>query len=89
MQIEIYGQKIKGDDCPWCKRAVTLCENFGYAHVYRDMTANEVLQSEFLTRSNNAGTVPQIFVGDTHVGGYQEFETMVANGTIQQLIGGK
>lgn len=89
MLIEIYGQNANGERCTWCSAAIALCEKHGFDHVYRDMTDSSLLRREFLARSNSAKTVPQIFVGNFHVGGYSDFKSRVADNSIQQLIGGK
>ena len=41
---------------------------------------------EMLKRSKNARTVPQIFIGDTHVGGYQELRDLEKKGELFNLV---
>lgn len=80
--IEIYGQ----DDCPWCVRAKVLCEKRGFKFTYRDMAGDPSLEAEFVTRSNGAATVPQIFVGATHIGGFTDLAAADRSGALQQMI---
>ena len=40
-----------------------------------------------LKRSNNARTVPQIFIGDHHVGGYVELRALNNSGELDKLVG--
>jgi glutaredoxin 3 len=89
MKIEIYGAKIKGKQCPWCAKAVALCKEQNLPFEYRDITNDESLKEEFKVRSNNATSVPQIFVGDYIVGGFAELKACVEQGIIQQLVGGE
>ena len=68
--IEIYGK----DFCPYCDKAVALCEQKDYEFVYkklgRDFTMGD-LKETFPT----ARTFPQIKADGVHVGGYTEFES--------------
>jgi glutaredoxin len=82
--IEIYGR----DGCPWCIRAKLLCMRNGLPFVYHDMTRDQALQDEFVTRTNGAKTVPQIFVGIRRIGGHDDLLAGIENRTIQQLLGG-
>ena len=66
--VTIYTTRI----CPYCINAKRLLDKKGV--VYEEIridTSNEKYQ-EMLTRSNGMRTVPQIFIGDTHVGGCDE-----------------
>ena len=65
--IEIYGK----DFCPFCDKAVALCEQNNYEYVYkklgRDFT-REVLFEEF----PGARTFPQIRIDGDNIGGYDQ-----------------
>lgn len=80
--IEVFGR----NNCPWCDRAKELLEKRGYRFVYRLVTSD--LLPEFTQRTKGAKTVPQIFVGSHHIGGFQELSAADADGRLQQLIGG-
>jgi glutaredoxin 3 len=82
--VEIYGT----DTCRWCASARALLQKQGIAFVYRNMTKDPSLEEEFAARSNHALTVPQIFIGKIHVGGYSDLLMADLNGTLQQMIGG-
>lgn len=82
--IEIYGTTT----CPWCERAKLLCARLGYAFVYYDIETSPALKDEFVTRTNGARTVPQIFVETRRIGGFIDFQAAVNSGEIQQMIGG-
>lgn len=62
----IYGKP----ECPWCDRAKDLLEphEYSYVDVSKDQEAKEVL-IEMGVR-----TVPQVFDGDNHVGGFEDFK---------------
>jgi len=81
--IEIYGR----DDCRFCAAARAHCERKGYPFVYHDMTENLVLAFDLLDRlGGDPETVPQIFIGDHHIGGFEDLRSN--DDVIQQIIGG-
>lgn len=57
--------------CPYCARARELLEQKGAALEEIDVEAMPAARTEMLSRSGRR-TVPQIFIGDTHVGGYSD-----------------
>lgn len=69
MKVRIVGK----DDCPWCVLAESLAEKHGLEYIYQKLY-EDITVSELLEEVPNATTVPQIFVDDQHVGGYQSFE---------------
>lgn len=83
-RIEIYGTR----SCPWCDRAKNLCRDAGLAFDYHDITDDPALQAEFITRTNGARTVPQIFVGIRRIGGFTDLEAAQRNGDLQRMLGG-
>lgn len=56
------------DYCPYCKRAKAMLDRKGIAYHEIDVTYDEELQQEMQSRSQRR-TVPQIFVGNRHIGG--------------------
>src|SRR6185437_9833386 len=58
--------------CPYCVRAKSLLAKKGVPIEEIDVFDNDAARQEMLAKSNGARTVPQIFVGDTHVGGFDE-----------------
>lgn len=82
--IEIYGTST----CPYCDRAKELCRQNDYPFVYYDLTAEPSLRDEFITRTNGARTVPQVFVGIKRIGGFDDLAAAHKAGEIQQLLGG-
>lgn len=57
--------------CPWCQRAKLLMDKHGIAFEEIDVSTDQQLQQEMMDRSKRM-TVPQIFFGDDHVGGYED-----------------
>lgn len=64
MKIEIYTTRI----CPYCVRAKRVLESKGVEYVEYKVDFEPELRHEMMTRSGRH-TVPQIWIGDYHVGG--------------------
>lgn len=85
MNIDVYGQP----KCPWCDRVKILLKANGYAFEYRDIEDTNTYD-EFMGRTVgvNPRTVPQVFVGNTRVGGFENTLEAIKDGQFQQLVGG-
>lgn len=73
--------------CPYCLRARALLERKGAA--FREIKIDEVPaeREAMLARSGGRRTVPQIFIGDRHVGGFDELYALEKAGTLDELLG--
>jgi len=83
-KIELY---TKGY-CPYCKRAKTLLESKGASFTDFEIDKQPELRETMLARANGASTVPQIFIGDTHVGGCDDLFALEADGKLDSLLQG-
>ncbi len=77
------------DYCPYCTKAKTLLKQKGVeAQIQEiDITRDEKLQAEMIEKSGGKRTVPQIFIGDTHVGGADDLYALNAAGKLDALLG--
>ena len=57
--------------CPWCQRAKVLMDKEGIEYTEVDVTSSRQKQIEMMQRSGRQ-SVPQIFFGETHIGGYDD-----------------
>jgi glutaredoxin 3 len=75
--------------CPYCVRARALLERKGLA--YREIKIDEdpAHREAMLARSGGRRTVPQIFVGDHHVGGFDDLYALDKAGKLDELISTK
>ena len=73
--------------CPYCQRARGLLSKKGLAFNEVDVEDDDKLREEMVTRSGRR-TVPQVFIGDTHVGGCDDLLTLDASGELDRLIQG-
>lgn len=71
MKVTIYTTPV----CPYCAAAKTLLHNRQVGFTEIDVSAQPDLREEMITRSGRR-TVPQIFIGETHVGGYDDLAAL-------------
>lgn len=80
--VRIYTTPI----CPYCVRAKTLLKKKGAEVEEVDVFMDEVARAEMESRSGGARSVPQIFIGDTHVGGCDELHALEKDGKLDPLL---
>jgi glutaredoxin len=62
------------ENCFYCHMAKGLLEREGIEYEERNIESNEWSRADMLEAVPNATTVPQIFHGDKHVGGFTELQ---------------
>jgi len=72
--------------CPYCVRAKMLLKNKGVQCEELNIQFDRGLMREMLERSQRR-TVPQIFIDDYHVGGYDDMAALDAQGKLDPLLG--
>jgi glutaredoxin 3 len=72
--------------CPYCTWAKKMLDakNVTYSEIRIDQV--EGAQQEMLAKSNGQMTVPQIFIGDFHVGGYTDMVKLDQQGNLDSLL---
>ena len=73
------------DWCPYCSRARSLLAEKGAAVEEIDVEADPAAREEMRARCGR-DTVPQIFIGETHVGGSDDLEALDADGRLDALL---
>ena len=73
------------DYCGYCAQAKTLLQAKSVAFTEIDVTHDPDLQAEMMERSGRR-TVPQIFVGGEHVGGFDDLAALDASGQLDPLL---
>lgn len=75
--------------CPYCVRAEALLRQRGVTDIEKVRVDLEPeRRDEMLARSNGRRTVPQIFIGETHVGGCDELVALDRAGGLLPLLAG-
>lgn len=80
-QVVMYTTAI----CPYCVRAKYLLERKGVSFEEIRIDHNREVMQEMMRRSNRH-TVPQIFIGDYHVGGYDDLASLEMSGRLDDLL---
>ena len=70
MLYEIYGT----DSCNYCRKAKQLLMAHDKAYTFIDVSESEDITAAFFNRFPGVSTVPQIVLGEEHIGGYVELE---------------
>ncbi len=83
-KIDIYTKFA----CPFCVRAKHLLSSKGAEFNEFDITVGGAKRDEMLARAPGARTVPQIFIGDRHVGGSDDLAALEAAGKLDTLLAG-
>jgi len=73
--------------CPYCAMAKSLLAQKGQSFEEIDVEAVPGSRQEMMQRSGRR-TVPQIFVGDHHVGGYDDLAALESQGKLDELLAG-
>lgn len=72
--------------CPFCKKAEALLNERGVADINKiDIQAEAGKSDEMIQRSGRS-TVPQIWIGDKHVGGCDDLVALDQSGKLQDLL---
>ena len=72
--------------CPYCVRAKMLLQRKGVEFEERRIEGSRELMREMLERSRRR-TVPQIFIDDVHVGGFDEVAELAIEGKLDERLG--
>ena len=83
-EIKIYTTRF----CPYCHAAKRLLARKGVDFAEIDVSGDSKGRSDMVARASGRSTVPQIFVGSTHVGGYDELYALERTGKLDPLLGG-
>lgn len=73
--------------CSYCSRARALFDRKGVAYVDIDVDSVEGARAEMQQRSGRT-SVPQIFVGDRHLGGFDDTYALDERGELDPLLAG-
>ncbi len=71
--------------CPYCTMARKLLDEKGVEYQLVDVGQNKALWAEMEARSGRH-TVPQIFIGEVHVGGCDDLHALEAQGKLDELL---
>lgn len=81
-KIRIFTTKV----CPYCRRAKALLDKKGASYQEIDVSDDDALRQAMIEEAGGARTVPQIFVGDVHVGGCDDLYALDRAGKLDALL---
>jgi Glutaredoxin, GrxC family len=81
-KIEVYSSAV----CPYCVAAKNLLKSKGLEWVEVRIDTDPAQRDTMLARSGGRRTVPQIFVNDQHVGGFDDLVAADRSGRLSQLL---
>ncbi|HHX89022.1 MAG TPA: glutaredoxin 3 [Paracoccus sp.] len=82
--VEIYTTPT----CGFCHAAKRLLRDKGVAFTEIDIRAHPERRPEMINRAGGRMTVPQVFIGDTHVGGFDDLHALDNRGALDPLLAG-
>ena len=80
--VKMYSTQV----CPYCQRAKRLLEQRGVQHIDELRVDLQPALRETMVQLTGRRTVPQIFIGDTHVGGCDELYALEKAGKLDPLL---
>lgn len=72
--------------CPYCVRAKQLLKSRGVEHIEEVRVDLDPVEREHMMSITGRRTVPQIFIGDTHVGGCDDLMALDGRGGLMPLL---
>jgi glutaredoxin 3 len=81
-KIRMYATAV----CPFCLRAETLLNSKGITEIEKIRVDLDPERREEMTQRTGRRTVPQIYIGDTHVGGFDELAALDHAGKLDPLL---
>jgi glutaredoxin 3 len=81
-RVEIYTKWT----CPYCARAKGLLAEKGIEYDEYEISTDPEKRAEMIQRSNGRTTVPQVFVGEVHVGGSDDLFMLESAGKLDTML---
>ena len=75
-----------GDLCMHCDWAIDLLKRKNIKFTEYNIAKDEAKREEMFKKSNGAKTIPQIFIGEHHVGGNDELQALESEGKLNSLL---
>jgi glutaredoxin 3 len=82
INVEIYTTPY----CPFCSDAKALLKKKNVTFTEFDVARDRALRAQMIERAHGRSTVPQIFIGATHVGGCDDLYALESEGKLDPLL---
>jgi glutaredoxin 3 len=80
-EVTIYTTRY----CPYCRAATALLNEKSVPFTEIDVTGDDAARSELRTRTGRR-TVPQVFIGEQSIGGYDDLAALDRSGRLDELL---
>ena len=74
------------DVCPYCRRAESLLQSKGVTQIEKIRIDLDPAQRAEMMEKTGRRTVPQIYIGETHVGGFDDLAALDRAGKLDPLL---
>jgi glutaredoxin 3 len=81
-KVRMYSTQV----CPYCQMAERLLRSKGVTELEKILIDKDPLQRAEMMEKTGRRTVPQIYIGDTHVGGYDDLAALDRAGGLDPLL---
>lgn len=82
-KVRMYSTAV----CPYCQMAEKLLTAKGVKDIEKIRIDTDPAQRAEMMEKTGRRTVPQIYIGDTHVGGYDDLAALDRAGGLEPLLG--
>ncbi len=82
-RVRMYSTAV----CPYCQMAERLLRERGVVEIEKIRIDTDPAQRAEMMEKTGRRTVPQIYIGDTHVGGYDDLAALDRAGKLSVLLG--
>ena len=72
--------------CPYCVRAKALLDKLEVPYTVIDVSTDSNLREEMVTLARGRTSVPQIFIGDDHIGGFDDLYALYKSGELNKHL---
>ena len=83
-KVTIYSTQ----SCSYCIAAKAFLDGRGVAYESIDVTDDPAARAALVRRANGMRTVPQIFIGERHIGGFTDMRALDQKGELEPLLKG-
>ncbi len=80
--VTMYSTQV----CPYCVMAEKFLQKKGVANLEKILIDRDPVQREIMMTRTGRRTVPQIYIGETHVGGYDDLVALDRVGQLDPLL---
>lgn len=72
--------------CPYCERAKNILKIKKIEFLEKNISESRDIAKEMIIKSGGRKTVPQIFIGDYHVGGCDDLEALIRDNKFDEIL---